>query len=67
MNSITILKSRGQWLARYSGPHAYAVVARYGTCEVATGCPTTYSAGSIAEFVQAANPGVCVVAGVGGV
>ncbi len=63
MNLITILSSRGQWYARYSGPHSYPVIARYGTCEVATGSKASESIGQVAEVVGRANPGVCVIAG----
>ncbi len=60
MNTITLLPSRGEWIARYSGPHSYPVIARYGTCEQPTGVASTESIGRVAERVGAANPGVCI-------
>lgn len=56
--TITLFKSRGSWIARFSDPE---VVRLFGTPDVPTPFTDEADAGTVAETVKGRNPGVTII------
>ena len=60
MESITLFKSRGSWIARFDDPEVIAIM---GTCDIPTPFTDQVSAGTVAEEIGRRNPGCTIIVG----
>lgn len=60
MNRISLCVTNGIWIARYSGPHATAIVWAFGICDVPTAFTAEASPGEVAEEIGRRNPGCSI-------
>ena len=61
MNTITLYRKNGSWIASFDGPHAYEIICRMAATDIVTAFRDTMDAGRVAEEIGRLNPGVTIV------